>query len=108
MKFFISHISVFAPGNFITVSIDSLGHKRNYKVLNADQFIDKFYNVYQNDGFSVPRLELRLDWMYKLDDILFIIHKPSRKEEYIIDLHKAKKEKKIYLDITLEVFEETI
>lgn len=98
-KQFWSTVSVFVPGNFVSVHIGEFsGRRRDYTVVNQDAFLAKFCNVTRhpmlvpgvgivhNHPFAMPIVELKEEYKGVLKSAEFLIRKISRKEEYEISL----------------------
>lgn len=96
-KQFYSRITVFCPGNFVSVIISELDREKDYNVTNQQQFLDKFFDVIQTNPFCCPNVTLKPG--YNLD-VEFLITKQGRKD-YEISLSKARVSKITYQDITL-------
>ena len=81
---FWSAITVFVPGNFVAVDIAKLSHLEDYKIVNKEAFLRKFFNikrmpmltrdgVVHNSPFAMPEVEIKPEYIEQLKNVEFQI-----------------------------------
>lgn len=100
MKSFWSSINVFAPGNFVAVSLSEING--DYEIKNKDEFLAKFFDIkrmpmwspmgiLENSPFAMPVIEAKLEYaQIFINKHQFLIEKLGRGKVYKIVLDKIR------------------
>ena len=81
---FWSAVTIFVPGNFVAVNIAKLSHLEDYKIVNQEAFLRKFFNIKRmpmlfgggvvyNSPLAMPEVEIKPEYVKPLKNVEFQI-----------------------------------
>ena len=73
-----SGISVFCPGNFVSVHVSKL--KGNYVIVNKAELLSTFFDTVQSTPFSMPEIKAKPQFIGKRVEVQF--ERMTKKNEY--------------------------
>ena len=82
-------ISVFAPGNFVAVNLPMV--KGDYKIVNKEEFLEKFFKIEQLHPMAMPKIEVRQKFKGKA--LEFHVEKVGNKRYKIIGFREVLQKK---------------